>query len=217
MGFPITTTTAATVNDQYNGHNQSSTLQHHQPRTRYAEDTATIEHALNTGKRLLEAGGSTYLPFTVRTARDIYSQIFQQDDSSGGDDETNFNPGELHQHSGLTKSRRLNALDKRLEGELSQVFADILLQHSVSSSFRSKDNTDGILSNEDASHSVKELSLLGGLEWDESIQGGSLLWEEEGRSTELIPYSKALLKPVIKLSNRTASQEMETNSSIMSP
>lgn len=154
-GFPITTTTVATVNDQYNGHNQSSTLQHHQPRTRYEEDTATIEHALNTGKRLLEAGGSTYLPFTVRTARDIYSQIFQQDDSSGGDDETNFNPGELHQHLGsldpaayaeasqaslelLAMGPQLKALDKRFEGELSQVFADILLQHSVSSSFRSK-------------------------------------------------------------------------------
>lgn len=64
---------------------------------------------------------------------------------------------------------------------------------------------------------MKELSLLGGLEWDESIQGGSLLSEEEERSTELIPYSKALLKPVIKLGNRTASQEMGTNSSIMSP
>lgn len=64
---------------------------------------------------------------------------------------------------------------------------------------------------------MKELSLLGGLEWDESIQGGSLLSEEEERSTELIHYSKALLKPMIKLSNRTASQEMGTNSSIMSP
>lgn len=40
---------------------------------------------------------------------------------------------------------------------------------------------------------------------------------EEGRSTELIPYSKALLKPVIELSNRIASEEMGTNSSIMSP
>lgn len=155
MGFPITTTTAATVNDQYSGHNQSSTLQHHhQPRTRYEEDTATIEHALNAGKRLLEAGGSTYLPFTVRTARDIYSQIFQQDDSSDGDDETSFSPGEFHQHLGsldpaayaeasqaslelLAMGQQLKALDKRFEGELSQVFADILLQYSVSSS-RSK-------------------------------------------------------------------------------
>lgn len=88
----------------------------------------------------------------MRTARDIYSQIFQQDDSSGGDDETNFNPGELHQHLGsldpaayaeasqaslelLAMGPQLKALDKRFEGELSQVFADILLQHSVSSSF----------------------------------------------------------------------------------
>lgn len=38
----------------------------------------------------------------------------------------------------LAMGPQLNALDKRLEGELSQVFADILLQHSVSSSFRSK-------------------------------------------------------------------------------
>lgn len=101
MGFPITTTTAATVNNQYNGDNHSLTLQHHQSRTRYEEDTATIEHALNAGEHLLEAAGLTYLPFTVRTARDIYSQIFQQDDSSGGDDETNFNPGELQHLSSL--------------------------------------------------------------------------------------------------------------------
>lgn len=156
IGFPITTTAAATVNDQYSGDNQSSALQYHQPRTRYEEgDTATIEHALNAGKRLLEAGGSTYLPFTVRTARDIYSQIFQQDDSSGGDDGTNFNPGELHRYLDsldpaayaeasqaslelLAMGPQLKALDKRFEGELSQVLADILLQHSASSSFRSK-------------------------------------------------------------------------------
>ncbi|ADV21909.1 Hypothetical Protein CGB_D5190C [Cryptococcus gattii WM276] len=222
------------LNDQYSGDNQSSALQYHQPRTRYEEgDTATIEHALDAGKRLLEAGGSTYLPFTVRTARDIYSQIFQQDDSSGGDDGTNFNPGELHRYLDsldpaayaeasqaslelLAMGPQLKALDKRFEGELSQVLADILLQHSTSSSFRSKGNADGILSNENAGVSAKELYLLGRLEWDESIQGGSLL-SEEGRSTELIPYSKALLKPLIELSNRTASEEMGTNPSIMSP
>ncbi|KIR42778.1 hypothetical protein I307_01128 [Cryptococcus deuterogattii 99/473] len=189
MGFPITTTTAATVNNQYNGDNHSLTLQHHQSRTRYEEDTATIEHALNAGEHLLEAAGLTYLPFTAETSQASLKL--------------------------LAMGPQLKALDKRFEGELSQVFADILLQHSASSS-QSKGNADGILSNENAGLSAKELSLLGWLEWHESIQGDSLL-SEEGRSVDLIPSSKTLLKAVIKLSNETASEEMGTNSSIMSP
>lgn len=167
--FP-TTTIATTVYDQYGDDNHLSLQRRHRPSNNQYEqdnDTAIIQLALDAGKRLLEAGGSTYLPFTLRTAKELHSRIFQHDNNSAGGKDVSYTPGhnnlgQLHQYLRSLESAayaetreasrelldmgpQLRELDKRYEGELSRAFADILQAQQTVSSSQSKVRLEPVL------------------------------------------------------------------------